>query len=146
MLKKPRAVLDTNILIAGSLSHKGSASSLIERWIEGDFQLVISPAILAEYYDVATRERIKRHFGPTKEKIKKFLNLLTQASLMTQDLYTVERLTTDPSDNKFLACALEGRADYVVSLDHHLLEIKHFHQIQIINLKDFLKILSVIQQ
>lgn len=142
MQKKPRAVLDANILIAGSLSPKGKASSLIERWIEGDFQLVISPSILAEYYDVATQERIKKHFGPTEEKIKKFLNLLMQASLMTQDRYHVEWLETDPSDNKFLACALEANADYIVSLDNHLLEIKHFHHIQIVNLKDFLEILG----
>lgn len=142
MQKKPRAVLDTNILIAGSLSPKGKASSLIERWIEGDFQLVISPSILAEYYDVATRERIKKHFGPTEGKIKKFLNLLMQASLMTQDQYNVEWLETDPSDNKFLACALEANADYIVSLDNHLLEIKHLHHIQIVNLKDFLEILG----
>lgn len=142
MLKKPRAVLDTNILISGTLSSKGPASSLIERWIKGDFQLVISPSILDEYYDVAARERIKKHFGPTEEKMKRFLVLLTKASVMTEDSYTVERLTTDPTDNKFLACALEGHADYVVSLDNHLLEIKHFHQIQIVDLKHFLKILS----
>lgn len=60
---------------------------------------------------------------------------------MASDLYTVERLTTDPTDNKFLACALEGQADYIVSLDNHLLEIKHFQQVQIIDLKHFLKIL-----
>ena len=142
MLKKPRAVLDTNILIAGSLSSKGPAFSLIEKWIEGSFQLVASPSILAEYHDVATRERIKKHFGPTEEKIKKFLNLLTRVSVMTEDSYTVERLTTDPTDNKFLACALEGHADYVVSLDNHLLEIKHFQRIQVVDLKHFLKILS----
>lgn len=135
-------MLDTNILIAGSLSSKGQAHSLIDKWIEGHYQLVISPSILAEYQDVATRERIQRHFGPTDEKIKKFLHLLTQTSVMTKDFYTVERLTTDPTDNKFLACALEGQANYIVSLDNHLLEIKHFHQIQIVNLKHFLKILS----
>lgn len=135
-------MLDTNILIAGTLSSKGPASSLIKKWIDGYFHLVISPSILEEYHDVATRERIKKHFGPSEEKIKKFLNLLTKASVITRDYYTVERLATDPTDNKFLACALEGQADYVVSLDNHLLEIKHFHKIQIVDLKDFLKILS----
>ena len=39
----------------------------------------------------------------------------------------------DPDDNKFLACALEANACYVVSGDNHLLSLKHFHGIQIVD-------------
>lgn len=44
----------------------------------------------------------------------------------------------DPSDNKYLACAHEGEADYIVSGDHHLLDIKAFKGIEIIRPKVFL--------
>jgi hypothetical protein len=48
-----------------------------------------------------------------------------------------DRLTADPTDNKFLACALEGQADYIVSRDPHLLNLKHFHGIQIVEVPTF---------
>ncbi len=57
-------------------------------------------------------------------------------------LQTSTRLTRSkqiPADNKFLACALEVKADYIVSGDNHLLELKHFHGIQIVNAKAFVE-------
>jgi len=47
--------------------------------------------------------------------------------------YCVHRIVEDPDDNKFLGCALEAKAYYVVSGDNHLLSLKHFHGIQIID-------------
>lgn len=52
---------------------------------------------------------------------------------MTQDLYTTDKITADPGDNKFLGCDLEANADFVVSGDNHLLSSKHFHRIQIVD-------------
>jgi len=48
-----------------------------------------------------------------------------------------DKITDDPSDNKFLACALEGEADYIVSRDSHLRSLKQFHGIKIIDAKGF---------
>ena len=56
---------------------------------------------------------------------------------MTRDRYKTDRLKTDPDDNKFLACALEAKADFIVSGDNHLLELKHYQGIQIITAKIF---------
>lgn len=49
------------------------------------------------------------------------------------------RITDDPDDNKFLGCALEAKAYYVVSGDNHLLSLKHFHGIQIVDAKAFVQ-------
>jgi putative PIN family toxin of toxin-antitoxin system len=43
---------------------------------------------------------------------------------VTADRYRTDRITDDPTDNKFLACALESSADYIVSGDNHLLSLK----------------------
>ena len=53
--------------------------------------------------------------------------------------YQTDKIDTDPTDNKFLACALEVKADYIVSGDNHLLELKHFHGIQIVDAKAFVE-------
>jgi predicted nucleic acid-binding protein len=59
-------------------------------------------------------------------------------ALLTDNTYVVKQITADPSDNIFLEAALEGQADYVVSLDRHLLAQKHYHGIQIVWPRDFL--------
>ena len=52
-----------------------------------------------------------------------------------------KKVKEDPEDNKFIACAIEGKADYIVSGDGHLLNLKHYKGIQIVDANSFLKIL-----
>lgn len=59
--------------------------------------------------------------------------------MVTQDLYKTDRIAADPDDNKFLGCALEAKAQYVVSGDNHLLSLKHFHSIQIVDATMFVR-------
>ncbi len=55
----------------------------------------------------------------------------------------MDRVKEDPDDNIFLACAVEGDADYLVSEDPHLRNIKYYHGVQIIGLADFQKIVGL---
>lgn len=48
----------------------------------------------------------------------------------------------DPTDNKFLACALEGNAGYIVTGDQHLLRLKTYQEIDILTPRQFLDILK----
>ena len=52
----------------------------------------------------------------------------------------VDIIKDDPSDNKYLACAYEGEADYMVSGDHHLLNIEAYEEIEILKVKTFLSV------
>lgn len=47
-------------------------------------------------------------------------------------------ITVDPADNIFLECAVDGNADYIISGDKHLLDLKTYSDIQILNPKAFL--------
>jgi putative PIN family toxin of toxin-antitoxin system len=62
-----------------------------------------------------------------------------KASIVTKDRYKTDRIVEDPDDNKFLSCALEAKANYVVSGDSHLLSLKHFHTIQIVDAATFIR-------
>jgi predicted nucleic acid-binding protein len=48
----------------------------------------------------------------------------------------------DEPDNRILECAAEAKADFIVTGDKHLLSLKHFQNIKIISLSNFLEILS----
>ena len=48
---------------------------------------------------------------------------------------------TDPEDDKFIWCAIEGKADFIVSGDKHLLELAN-SPVPIVSVKEFLKLMS----
>ena len=52
----------------------------------------------------------------------------------------IDVIQADPTDNKYLACALEGEADYIVSGDRHLLDVGLYQGLKIIKAKEFLNI------
>ena len=81
--------------------------------------------------------RIRERFNPGEETLKRFFRLIFRKAIITKDRYKTDRITDDPTDNKFLACALEGKADYIVSRDPHLRNLKHYHGIQIVDVSTF---------
>jgi len=48
---------------------------------------------------------------------------------IVQPRETVTAVPADPTDNRFLECAVEGLAGYIVSGDRHLLALKRFRSI-----------------
>ncbi|MFC1534671.1 putative toxin-antitoxin system toxin component, PIN family [Thermodesulfobacteriota bacterium] len=64
--------------------------------------------------------------------------MILDKAMITKRLYEVNKIKDDPTDNMFLACALEGKADYVVSRDPHLKDFKHYQGVQIIDATTFI--------
>lgn len=139
MERKLRAVVDTNLFISGLFGKDTLSSTLQDLWVHREFELVTSIEILREVSRVLQYPRIRERFKPREENIRRFFKLIFRKAIITKDLYSIDRITDDPSDNIFLACALESKADYVVSGDKHLREIKHFHGIRIIDVRAFVE-------
>ena len=62
---------------------------------------------------------------------------------MTPGQLDIDAIPDDPSDNMILACAVEGWADFIISGDHHLTDLKIFQGITIVNPATFLKITNI---
>lgn len=139
MERKLRAVIDTNLFISGLFARDSLAAQLQNLWINQEFELITSIEIIKEIIRVLNYPRIKDHFKPKDKNIKRFFRLMFRKAIIAKDIYKTDRITDDPTDNKFLACALEKNADYIVSRDPHLRNIKHFHGIQIIDVKTFIE-------
>jgi hypothetical protein len=138
--KQFRAVIDTNLFISGLFAEHGYTRQIQQLWVNGAFDLVVSEKILKEINATLLKPFIRKKLRLAHNDEKLITDLIREkASVVTTDLYETERIRTDPTDNKFLACALEGKADYIVSGDNHLLEIKYFYGIQIIDAKTFVK-------
>jgi putative PIN family toxin of toxin-antitoxin system len=67
--------------------------------------------------------------------------LLTGSELVVPRV-TVEAIPEDPDDNKFLACAVEGNADFIVSEDRDLRRLGRYDSIAIVRKHQFLRILE----
>lgn len=141
-MPKTRAVIDTSVMISVAFAKKGLTKDLRDMIADGGFTLVTSTEIIKELYRVLNYPHIVRRFKPSKSDIIEFLGMILERSLITKGLYGVNKISENSTDNMFLACALEGKADYIVSRDPHLRNLKYYHGIQIVDLKTFMKKMS----
>ena len=52
-------------------------------------------------------------------------------------------MTADPADDRILECAVDGKADLIVSNDHHLLNLGSYRDIPIVAGPDFRRTLGL---
>ncbi len=125
-------VLDTNIFIAAYFNRKSASARIIDLCLENKHELIFSSRLRKEVRLILKNVRAKREFQ------KRIQSLFMNASRIrpTQKIFTVKE---DPEDNKFLECALEGKADYLITSDRHLLELGEFAQTKICKPTQFLK-------
>ncbi|OGK35695.1 putative toxin-antitoxin system toxin component, PIN family [Candidatus Roizmanbacteria bacterium RIFCSPHIGHO2_12_FULL_38_13] len=140
-----RAVLDTNILVSALITTKTSPPlQLYKAFMRQQFLLITSPSILAEVEDVINRERVIKYHKRTLEQRKEIMELLVKLSYVTLESVIPEEIIIkqDPKDDKFLYAAIDAHADYIVSGDDHLLDLKEYEAIKIVTPNDFLSILE----
>lgn len=141
-----RIVIDTNILVSAILTPKGNPAKILKLVLEGKFTLIISPAILEETQQVLRYPRLVKLMQKnkiTRKEVYDFLGKMSKVAVITPGKLEIDAIPDDPADNKILACGLEGEADYIISGDHHLTDLKIFHGIKIVNPANFLKIIKI---
>jgi len=130
---KTRVVLDANIIICFLLTRGETISSIFESWDREEIDLLISEDIFEEIETVLGYQKIK---GLTKpwEKSALLEKLKLQAKFVKIKMKL--NVLSDQKDNKYLECAVEGWADFIVSGDSHLLNLKEYQGIKIVTPKN----------
>src|SRR2546423_14608509 len=106
----PKVVLDTNVIVSAHLKQEGLERFVLDLALTHKLQLFISDEILEEYRNVLRRPRLK--INP--EKVTASLHLIEKTSKRIQPRHRVTQ-AKDPDDNKFLECAGEAEADFLVT-------------------------------
>ncbi len=133
-----RVVLDTNVVVS-ALLFRGVTGQLARVWQDGAFTPLVSKAMVEEYLRVLAYPK----FGLSAEDVKSLVEHQLLAFAQPVKVGRVaEVIADDPSDNEFLACAVTGRARYLVSGDRHLLILKRYRKIPIVSVAEFLACLS----
>jgi len=135
-------VCDTNALIPLAVSQSRRAKALRRAWAERRFALFVTPSILAEFERVLRYPRVRRNHNLTEAAIQRIVTLVRERSYTLSGDYEVRRIEADPTDDIFLACVLEVGADYLVSEDRHLRQLKYYYGTQIISISHFAEILA----
>ena len=134
-----KAVIDTSVMVSVAFPKEGLTKELRDMIADGDFILVTSKAILSELYRVLHYPRIMKQFNAAEGDIAKFIGIVIENSVLTEGHYDIRKIDADHSDDMFLACALEGKADYIVSRDPHIRNLKQFQGIKIVDATTFIK-------
>ena len=135
-----RAVLDTNVVISATLIRDGIEDRILRAWQRGAFDVVLSPQILDEMGRALYYEKFRKARWMAEEEIVALLQSLAQESLLVPGKVRVG-VSRDPEDNKFLEAAIEARAQYVVTGDKDLLDLKIYRHVRIVRPAAFLKML-----
>lgn len=131
-----RIVLDTNTIISAIGWKHSKPRRILEACLSGKYLLVESPGLLKEF--AAVMERPKFGFIPEEQK-KELVTRLINYCEIVEPTKKINIIKSDPADNKVLECALEGKAQYIVSGDNHLLRLKVYMGIRIVTAAEFLE-------
>ncbi len=136
-----RAVLDTNTLVSAVINVTSSvASEIYQNCKDKHFLLIISPSILAEVDNVLRRDRVMKSHKRSIQELQEIIREMADVSSVVPGRIKIE-MVRDPDDDKIISAAIEGKADYIVSRDRDLLDIKEYQGIKIITPEKFMGIL-----
>ncbi|MBI4796392.1 MAG: putative toxin-antitoxin system toxin component, PIN family [Deltaproteobacteria bacterium] len=135
----PKVVLDTNVLVSAFLKPESNPALILSLFSEGYLTVCLSEEILAEYGEVLKREKFKKL---DRGSINKFISQIEKQALMVRPQVSANVVSVDPADNKFLECALESKADYLITGNAKHFPFKKFRDTQVINPKDFIDLLG----
>ena len=126
-----KILIDTNILISGLYFH-GLPKKLLREIDLEKFNICVNEEIISEYTDKIDNKFSKSKYILDKDLREKFFGSL-QSFEMKSDL----KICRDPDDDKFINCAIDAKAIYIVSGDNDLLTIKNFAEIEIVTAREF---------
>ena len=96
------------------------------------FNLCVNDEIISEYID-----KIDNKFSKSKYILNKDLRQKIFSSFKSFEIKSDLQICRDPDDDKFINCAIDAKAIYIVSGDNDLLTIKNFAGIEIVTAREF---------
>lgn len=116
-----RAVLDPNVIISALLSPRGSPAKVLRAWLDGAYELVVSPRLLEELERAHGYRKLRTRV--TRAEAEELVELLRGEADLRDDPDTPPVVNSpDPGDDYLISLAAAAQA-VIVSGDHHLLDM-----------------------
>lgn len=138
-----RAVIDTNLLVSYALTRGATLSRLIEHWEKGTFTYLTSPPIIEELKEVLKRPHLQEKMVADPQPL---IDVVEADTEQTAGALVLEGVCRDPKDDIFIACAVEGGADYIVTGDKDPLDLSEYEGIKIVRPEEFVAVLDALEE
>jgi putative PIN family toxin of toxin-antitoxin system len=120
----------------------GLPADIVKAAEDGRITIVVSEGILEEVNRTLAYQRLREIYEEAGVSREELLETVLRIGKIRDVETKLKVVQEDPSDNKFLECAVESGADYIVSGDEHLLRIKQYQKTQIVSVRQFIRILG----
>ena len=134
-IKEKRIILDTNLWISFLITK--DISKLDNRIFTGETILIFSQELLNEFITVVSRPKFKKYFS--QEDIIEILDIIDQQAEFVEVRNDIKKCR-DEKDNFLLSLAVDGNADFLITGDEDLLELKEIEKTQIVTINQYLKV------
>ncbi len=127
-----KVVIDTNIYIS-AIFWGGKPREVVDLGRDKNILIFTSLDIEKEI-----AEKLRTKFKLDEEKVNKVLLDFATFTIPVKVTKRIQAVPDDPEDDKFIECAISCNADYIVSGDRHLLNLKGYAGIRILKASEFL--------
>ena len=129
-------VLDTNITISAAISKGGLPANVLKLLVTGKIINYTTKDITEELIGVFEKSSIRNIVNDENKKL--ILEGYISKSVIIKQKFDEKVILEDPSDDKFINCALTSKSN-IISGDSHLLRLKRYKGVKIMSAKEFLK-------
>ena len=137
-----RAVLDANVIISALIQPKGASGRILASLLQANsFELIVSPAILAELRRSLSYPKVRKYIKFSDEDLDLSVASIELIAQPVDGNLRLHAVAEDPDDDKYIEAAVEGLAQFVVTGDKHLLSLKAYENIRIVTPRMFLDLL-----
>lgn len=134
-----RVVVDTNVLVRYLIRPGAATRGLIEEaWVAEEFLMVTSPQLIEELEDVLARPRIQA-LVPLESAVV-LVEMIRERAELVEAPDVVPSYTRDPKDDMFVACAIAGRANFLVTEDLDLLVLDGLMDVRMVTPYGFIRV------
>lgn len=141
-----RAVLDANVLISALIRPQGPPGRILVRLLrDSAFELVASPATLDEARRSLRYPKVRKYVVLPESDLDLWVDALATIAVIVQGKVSRRVVAADPNDDIYMAAAVDGLADYIVSGDRHLLDVGEHGGIRVVTPRTFLDLLGEIE-
>ena len=116
-----RVVLDVNVIISALLSPRGAPATVVRAWIDGAFELVVSPRLLAELRRALAYPKLSARISP--DLADEVVELLRRTAIMIEDPAGPPPMRSQDPDDDYLITLAQTAQALIVSGDRHLLDV-----------------------
>ena len=137
-----RVVVDANVYLSALIRPQGPPGQILKRLLgEGAHTIVVSKVILEEVRRSLDYPKVRKKIDATDEELDAWVESLGVLADVVSGVPDVRVVESDPDDDAYVAAALDGRADFIVSGDRHLVELEEVQGVRIVTPRQFLDLL-----